>query len=95
MRLFKFSFVLLVAMVTAGSLFGQSLVFDRGLPTANLNNAAGANRSNVAWAFDGDYITGDDFSFGTVGEKWLITKNPWMEHSGYAQGRSWVTDFRA
>ena len=73
MRLFKFSFVLLVAMVTAGSLFGQSLVFDRGLPTANLNNAAGANRSNVAWAFDGDYITGDDFSFGTVGEKWLLS----------------------
>jgi len=26
------------------------LVFDRGLPTANLNNAAGASRSNVAWA---------------------------------------------
>ena len=27
------------------------LLVDRGLPTANLNNAAGANRSNVAWAF--------------------------------------------
>jgi hypothetical protein len=27
-----------------------SLIFDRGLPTANLNNAAGAARSNVAWA---------------------------------------------
>ena len=31
-------------------LHADSLVFDRGLPTANLNNAAGADRSNVAWA---------------------------------------------
>ena len=26
------------------------LIVDRGLPTANLNNAAGPARSNVAWA---------------------------------------------
>jgi hypothetical protein len=28
----------------------QTLLFDRGLPTANLNNSAGSDRSNVAWA---------------------------------------------
>jgi hypothetical protein len=27
----------------------DTILFDRGLPTTNLNNAAGANRSNVAW----------------------------------------------
>ena len=44
----------------------DSILVDRGLPTANLNNAAGSNRSNVAWdegaptplpAFDGDRFT--------------------------------------
>lgn len=43
------------------------LLLDRGLPTANLNNAAGANRSNVAWLFTGysanDYwLVGDSFT---------------------------------
>jgi hypothetical protein len=56
------------------------LVFDRGLPTANLNNAAGGDRSNVAWAFGNpsgsppsNYFVGDDFSFGTVGQTYQIT----------------------
>lgn len=44
------------------------IVFDRGLPVevANLNNAAGANRSNVAWGFNpyqgNTYYAGDDFT---------------------------------
>ena len=74
MKKFKFSVVLLVAMFAAVSAFGQSLAVDRGLPTANLNNAAGANRSNVAWAFDPAWLTGDDFLIGSSGEKYLITK---------------------
>lgn len=36
----------------------QTLLIDRGLPTANLNNAAGADRSNVAWS-DATYLVGD------------------------------------
>lgn len=52
----------------AGSVMAQStLVCDRGLPTANLNNAAGANRSNVAWSFGNDWITGDDCTIGAAG----------------------------
>ncbi|HEX4333574.1 MAG TPA: hypothetical protein VH040_15655 [Usitatibacter sp.] len=43
------------------------LVFDRGLPTANLNNAAAANRSNFAWADietlpQTPWLPGDDFT---------------------------------
>lgn len=44
------------------------LVVDRGLPTANLNNAAGANRSNVAWAEGSGSTTtsiGDSFSLAS------------------------------
>lgn len=53
---------------------GSVLAFDRGLPTANLNNAAGANRSNVAWAVDNTYVTGDNFTIGTRGQLWQIDK---------------------
>lgn len=42
------------------------LLIDRGLPTTNLNNAAGANRSNVSWAFapdtSGTWVVGDTFA---------------------------------
>jgi hypothetical protein len=41
----------------------DDLLFNRGLPTANLNNAAGADRSNVAWA--------DSESTSTPSEYWL------------------------
>lgn len=50
------------------------LLFDRGLPTANLNNVAGASRSNVAWSFGNDWITGDDFTIGVSGEVYVVTK---------------------
>lgn len=43
------------------------LLLDRGLPTTNLNNVSGTNRSNVAWLFGGysanDYwLVGDSFT---------------------------------
>jgi PEP-CTERM motif len=42
---------------------GASVLFDRGLPVANLNNAAGADRSNVAWGDSGTTVSiGDTFS---------------------------------
>lgn len=51
------------------------LLFDRGLPTTNLNNSAGANRSNVAWLFGGtsaDYwMVGDTFT-NTGSQTWAI-----------------------
>lgn len=56
----------------------SSLVIDRGLPDANLNNAAGGDRSNVAWGFNGDYLSGDDFTLGSTGDpsrpSWRIDK---------------------
>lgn len=49
-------------------------VTDRGLPDQNLNNIAGADRSNVAWSFGTDWMTGDDFTVGADGETWVVTQ---------------------
>jgi PEP-CTERM motif len=43
------------------------LLFDRGLPTANLNNAAGSDRSNVAW--------GDVNPVESIGDNFSLTQN--------------------
>lgn len=67
---------------------------DRGLPTANLNNAAGANRSNVAWSQGNDSITGDTFSVGSAGQTWVVTAiRSWnIGHTGMAFGDEFQTD---
>src|SRR4051794_40560918 len=41
-----------------------SLIIDRGLPSTNLNNTAGVDRSNVDWGFqpNNQYFSGDDFT---------------------------------
>lgn len=62
-------------------LASANLLFDRGLPTKNLNNAAGSNRSNVAWAFGADnqgtWLAGDDFLIGGVGSFLVNTIRVW------------------
>lgn len=54
--------------LTTMSASAVPIVFDRGLPTANLNNGAGSSRSNVAWGeaqqTPAAYV-GDDFTLGT------------------------------
>lgn len=67
---------------------------DRGLPTANLNNAAGANRSNVAWSQGAGAITGDTFSVGSAGQTWVVTGiRAWnIGHKGSAFGDEFQTD---
>jgi hypothetical protein len=60
----------------------QALVFDRGLPTANLNNAAAANRSNVAWSDietlpETPWLPGDDFTLGGAGPYTVTTIRVW------------------
>jgi hypothetical protein len=65
----------LACLAGATNAIADTLV-DRGLPTANLNNAAGADRSNVAWAYAAytspDYwIVGDTFT-NTSAQTWLI-----------------------
>jgi len=51
-----------------------ALLVDRGLPDANLNNAAGGDRSNVAWEWDSDgHFVGDTFTLPTLsGVNWRI-----------------------
>jgi len=58
----------LLAVLVLGVAGGANaaLVVDRGLPDSNLNNAAGSDRSNVAWGFNGDFLAGDDFSLGAL-----------------------------
>jgi hypothetical protein len=53
----------LVFLVGGFTLAAQAgIVVDRGLPTSNLNDAAGANRSNVTWGYDNEFFSGDNFS---------------------------------
>jgi hypothetical protein len=48
------------------------MAVNRGLPQTNLNNVAGAARSNVRWASGDSGFLGDNFSLGAPGEKWVI-----------------------
>lgn len=66
----------LCALSFAGQASAAAMLVDRGLPVDNLNNAAGANRSNVSWAFtqytSADYwMVGDTFTNNSAGT-WLI-----------------------
>jgi hypothetical protein len=71
MKAFKLSSLVAVAAAAAAMSFtmaasASSLVFDRGLPNINLNEPAGADRSNIGWGpyfgdDDGYYFAGDDF----------------------------------
>ena len=68
--------LVVAALVGVTSANADTVLVDRGLPTANLNNAAGADRSNVAWAFGNtdptDYwVVGDTFT-NTSSGNWLI-----------------------
>jgi len=59
----KLQIAILVISLTAAMSASAAMLVNRGLPTANLNAAAGADQSNVAWAepdlglFDGDTFT--------------------------------------
>lgn len=64
MRKALFLLTLTAALSTAAS---AATIFSRPLPVSNLNNAAGANRSNIAWVSGQSappdyYILGDNFS---------------------------------
>lgn len=64
--------ILILAMaLIAGSAMAAETVYDRALPTDNLNNASGSNRSNVAWGFGDSYYSGDTFNI-SGGPSWLI-----------------------
>ena len=63
----------LATAFSAGVAAASTMVVDRGLPNQNLNNAAGGDRSNVAWGSagfqaPGDIVYGDSFSLGPTGD---------------------------
>lgn len=81
---------LLAACLACTAVMAQAdpVVFDRGLPTANLNNGAGANRSNVAWGFGDNspraaYYSGDDFTLA-AGQWKISTLRTWAVIGGVA-----------
>ncbi|HTQ09095.1 MAG TPA: hypothetical protein VMI31_03400 [Fimbriimonadaceae bacterium] len=75
-----------VFAVALGALAHGDLLFDRGLPTANLNNPAGAERSNVAWGFNNtgsdNYFSGDDFVLGGSGAYDVTGITTWIVGNG-------------
>ena len=62
-----------------------TLLFDRGLPIINLNNDAGAFRSNISWA-DAEasstpteyWLPGDDFTISKPGKHGIRTIRVWI-----------------
>ena len=80
-------FMLAGALLAGSSITpAQTLVFDRGLPTANLNNAAGTNRSNVLWSDietspENPWLPGDDFSLPGLGAYTITTIRVWSTNS--------------
>lgn len=64
----KSSILAAALALTAVVAQADPVVFDRGLPVSNLNDAAGPSRSNVAWGVGeqspAGYV-GDDFKLGT------------------------------
>ena len=54
------------------------MLVDRGLPTINLNNSAGANRSNVDWV-NADALVGDTFTNTSSGTWFINTIRLWTD----------------
>ena len=80
--------VALAGALLAGSTLAATpvLVFDRGLPTANLNKAAGANRSNILWSDvetlpETPWLPGDDFKLLGTGTYTVTTIRIWSTNS--------------
>lgn len=64
-------------------------VVDRGLPTTNINNAAGSNRSNVGWDFAGyGWFAGDDFTIAGSGKYQVDSITFWLIPVGGASANN-------
>lgn len=73
------SFFVVVGLLIANVATAAPLLVDRGLPTSNLNNAAGANRSNVGWDFRAyGWFAGDDFTIGGSGQYQIDSVRFWL-----------------
>ena len=76
--------LLAVVLLAATATLNADIMFDRGLPVSNLNNIAGANRSNVAWGYWCDptlgcnYSVGDTFNLNKPGTYDVTDIRTWM-----------------
>jgi len=71
--------LVMLTMLGINPAFATALLVDRGLPTINLNNAAGASRSNVAWTFTNpNWGVGDDFIVDGNGTFKVDTLRTWV-----------------
>jgi hypothetical protein len=79
-KLLGFLMVAVMVVVSSGLASASSLLFDRGLPTANWNDSSTV-RSNVEWAFNadarGNWLAGDDFKIGGTGDYLVDTIRIW------------------
>src|SRR5262245_15952531 len=72
----------------------STIVVDRGLPQANLNNVSGPQRSNVRWGWHEEGFLGDSFSIGEPGEKWVIDSiRTWVVPGNAAHAHPNLGDF--
>ena len=76
-----FLVVLAILAVSATPTWADSLLFDRGLPTTNLNSPILANRSNAAWAPVIGSFLGDDFVLGAGQDYFVETVRLWATSS--------------
>lgn len=75
------------------SAFASSMLIDRGLPTAHLNDASGSDRSNVAWALNnasGGWAVGDDFSINGSGSYRINTLRLWVVGEATGEPRAYA-----
>ncbi len=74
--------ILTIAVCFGTLLHADTVFYDRGLPTANLNNAAEGLRSNVAWAYGVDpeayWAVGDTFNLGSAGTYGINDFRVWV-----------------
>ncbi|XQW84213.1 PEP-CTERM sorting domain-containing protein [Thalassotalea piscium] len=81
----------LLAMSSFANTANASLLLDRGLPTDNLNNASGDNRSNVSWEWgDVNTFAGDTFTVSGT-DSWKVdTITTWV--TGSKEQNFWLGD---
>lgn len=72
MRLLFTTLFLMVLVLSTSGIALASLLYDRGLPTINLNNISGSNRSNVAWVDEDPLLLPGDSAIAFGSSMWHI-----------------------
>jgi hypothetical protein len=92
MKIRKLQLAIMAASLAVAMSANAAMLVDRGLPTANLNNAAGPNRANVDWlqigSSAGYYVVGDTFK-NTSSQTWSINTIRLWTDGGTDQAILW------